>query len=146
MKTDYRKLLEKSKEKVISAVDLVEASLLKLERYDERKNYTPKQLEPYDALSDRFIRAVESCIKFFKTYEYYLNAAASGTFRDLLLNMQKQNLISSLEIWIDMRDIRNRIVHEYLPHEVKNIYDLIMGEFKDEILTSAGKIKMINPE
>ncbi|MGE5811694.1 MAG: HepT-like ribonuclease domain-containing protein [Ignavibacteria bacterium] len=75
-----------------------------------------------------------------------LNAASSDTYRDLLLNMEKKKLISSLEIWIEMRDIRNRIVHEYLPNQVKNIYDLIMGQFKEEILALTGKIKMINPD
>jgi uncharacterized protein YutE (UPF0331/DUF86 family) len=146
MKNNYRRLVEKSKEKVISAVNLVEASLSNLKEYDENKKYNPKELEPYDALSDRFIRAVETCIKFFKTYEYYLNAASSDTYRDLLLIMEKKKLISSLEIWIEMRDIRNRIVHEYLPNQVKNIYDLIMGQFKEEILALTGKIKMINPD
>ena len=63
MKKDFRILFEASKQKVISAVDLVEASLTNLERYSIDKKYNPKELEPYDALSDRFIRAVETCIK-----------------------------------------------------------------------------------
>ena len=144
MKKDYKVLFENSRQKVNSAVELVEASLRNLNEYNVNKKYSPKELEPYDALSDRFIRAVETCIKFFKTYEYYLYAISSDTYRDLLSAMVKQNIISSVEIWVDMRDIRNRIVHDYLPHQIKSIYDLIMGEFKDELLALKDKINKIN--
>jgi len=145
MNKEYQILLEKSKQKVVSSVKLVEASLINLEKYEPEKTYNPKELEPYDALADRFIRAVESCIKFFKTYQYYLNAVSSDTYRDLLLAMEKQDIISTLELWIDMRDIRNRIVHDYLPQQVKSIYDLIMGKFKDELLEVNKKINKITP-
>ena len=144
MKKDYKVLFENSRQKVNSAVELVEASLRNLNEYNVNKKYSPKELEPYDALSDRFIRAVETCIKFFKTYEYYLYAISSDTYRDLLSAMVKQNIISSVEIWVDMRDLRNRIVHDYLPHQIKSIYDLIMGEFKDELLALKDKINKIN--
>ena len=144
MKKDYKVLFENSKQKVNSAVELVEASLRNLNEYNVNKKYSPKELEPYDALSDRFIRAVETCIKFFKTYEYYLYAISSDTYRDLLSAMEKQNIISSVEIWVDMRDLRNRIVHDYLPHQIKSIYDLILGEFKDELLALKDKINKIN--
>ncbi|MCX6150748.1 MAG: nucleotidyltransferase substrate binding protein [Ignavibacteriales bacterium] len=140
MKNNYKILFENSKQKVISSIGLVEASLIGLEKYIINKKYNPKELEPYDALSDRFIRAVETCIKFFKTYEYYLYTFSSDTYRDLLLNMEKQKIISAVEIWVDMRDIRNRIVHDYLPYEIQNIYDLLMGAFKDELNNVKEKI------
>lgn len=47
--------------------------------------------------------------------------------------MEKTGQISSTEIWIDMRNIRNRIVHDYLPKEIKEMYDLIQGPFGDEL-------------
>lgn len=56
---------------------------------------------------------------------------------------EKLKLISSVEVWIDMRDIRNRVVHDYLPNQIKDIFDLILGEFKDEIFSVNEKIKMI---
>jgi uncharacterized protein YutE (UPF0331/DUF86 family) len=143
VKKDYKILLQASISKLVSAINLVEASLKDLPPYDINRKYSPKELEPYDALSDRFIRAVESCIRFFKTYEYYLNTVPSETYRDLLLSMEKLNVISSVGIWIDMRDIRNRVVHDYLPYQVKEIHDSIMGEFKDELTLAKQKIEAI---
>ncbi len=143
MKKDYKVLLEAARLKVNSANELVEASLNNLKYFEKDKKYTPKELEPYDALSDRFIRAVETCIKFFKTYELYLFAIPSDSFRDLLLNMEKQNIITSIGKWIDMRDIRNRIVHDYLPEQIKDIFDQIMTNFSKELLSVKNKINKI---
>lgn len=46
MKKYYKILLENSKHKVISAIELVEASLKGLDEYNINKRYTPKELEP----------------------------------------------------------------------------------------------------
>lgn len=59
-------------------------------------------------------------------------AENSETLRDLLGKMEKLRIITSVEIWFRMRDIRNRIVHEYLPNELKEIYCLICGIYKEE--------------
>jgi nucleotidyltransferase substrate binding protein (TIGR01987 family) len=135
-----------AREKVLKAIELVEASVTDIGKFSLGRNYTPKELEPYDALSDRFIRAVETAIKFFKSYDYYLNTSASESFRDLLNHMEKQQLITSIDLWVDMRDIRNRIVHDYLPDQQKSIYDEIMGIFFQELLTLKNKIQKIKFE
>lgn len=70
MEQDYWILLQQAKEKLDKSFFLVAASLEDLEPYDLAKNYTAKGLEPYDALSDRFIRCIETFIRYFKTYEY----------------------------------------------------------------------------
>ena len=52
----------------------------------------------------------------------------SETFRDLLLRMEKLGLISSLATWVALRDLRNRVVHDYLPAELAALYAAIIGE------------------
>ncbi len=144
MKKNFEVLLLESRKKVIAAINLVSASLDGLEVYDPGKSYSPKELEPYDALSDRFIRAIETSIKFFKTYEYYLFSENSISYRDLLLKMEKHSVISKVGIWVDMRDVRNRVVHEYLPDQVKDMYALIFGEFYSELRLVKQSILAIN--
>ena len=126
--------------KAIGAIDLLKASLEYIKPYDPSINYTPKEREPYDALSDRFIRAVEISIKFFQSYERYLYAESSDTLRDLLNRMEKVEMISSVSLWIEMREIRNLVVHDYLPGYVKDIYDSIMGKFGDELMNLKKRI------
>jgi uncharacterized protein YutE (UPF0331/DUF86 family) len=81
--------------------------------------------EPYDALSDRFLRAFESSLEVFRTWERVREANASETFRDLLLRMEKVGLITDLATWIGLR---NRVVHEYLPDELAALYAAIIED------------------
>jgi len=135
MKEDQQIITKSALNKAIDAIKLVEASLEEIKPFDKEKVYSPKEREPYDALSDRFIRAVEVSITFFKSYEKLMYGENSETLRDLLNRMEKLKWISSVILWMEMRDVRNRIVHGYLPEEIKDIYDSIMGTFGKELLS-----------
>jgi len=82
-------LTQAAAQQLSRAIGLVEASLDGYASYDPHAIYTPKELEPYDALSDRFVRAVETSLKFFRSYERFLYATNSDTIRDLLNRMEK---------------------------------------------------------
>ena len=133
-----------ARQKMNDAVALVQASLNKLKPYDEKHAYSADESEPYDALSDRFIRAVEVGIKFFRSYERLQFAENSDALRDLLNRMEKLEMISSVEVWFRMRDVRNRIVHDYLPHEIKTMYDDIMGLFGQELVGCVEKARQVS--
>ena len=127
-------IINQFRTKTIDAIDLVEASLKRVENYNPEIDYSPIEREPYDALCDRFIRAVEISIKYFKTYELKMYAEKSETLRDLMLRMEKTRLISSLDLWFRMRDVRNRIVHDYLPEAISSIYHDITEVFSKELI------------
>jgi hypothetical protein len=135
-----------AKKKFQNTFLLLAASVEKTGGYDTKKDYSADELEPYDALSDRFIRSVEVAIKFFRTYEYYLQAEQSQTLRDGLHQMEKLDLISNIDIWLDMRDIRNRIVHDYVPEKIVEIYKLIRGVFYNELNQLNQKITLLDFE
>ena len=121
-------LLADSQAKLRAALALVFASEAGYTPFVPNRVYSPQEREPYDALSDRFLRAFESSLKFFRTWERVREAHASETFRDLLLRMEKVGLISGLATWIGLRDLRNRVVHDYLPEELASLYAAIIGE------------------
>ena len=132
-----------AKEKLQKSFYLLNASVERTGAYDVDRIYTADELEPYDALSDRFIRTVEVAIKFFRSYEYYLQAEQSQTLRDGLHQMEKLELISNIDIWLEMRDIRSRIVHDYVPEKIAEMYQLIRGEFYNELRQLDQKLKKI---
>ena len=144
---DEQKILTKAAAKrAADAIALVEASLSYIKPYDSEKLYTPREREPYDALSDRFSRAVEVSIKFFKSYEKLMYGENSETLRDLLNRMEKLSFIDSVLTWMKMRDLRNRIVHEYLPEEIKEIYDSIFTPFGNQLRKVKKKIETLSFE
>ena len=140
MNSDLITLISAARQKVLNTIMLVEASLSRITPYDVNQNYTPEEMEPYDAMSDRFIRAVEVSLKFFRTYERYLFAESSDTIRDLLNRMATVDLITSTQLWVAMRDVRNRIVHDYLPKDIKQIYDSIQNQFGNELKQLKSKL------
>jgi hypothetical protein len=140
---DYAVLLDDAKDKAYKTLIIVEASVRKLTPYESNKAYSPDELEPYDALSDRFIRCVEMFIKFFKTYDIYQSVTKSDTDRDLLNLMAKLELVTTTTLWINMRDVRNKIVHDYLPEQTKDLFDAIMGEFYKELKYSQKQIEKL---
>ena len=146
MNADLKVVITNLANNTINAINLVEASLDRIEPYDPNKIYSPEEREPYDALSDRFVRSIEICLKFFKGYERYMYAENLETLRDQLNRMEKLNLISSVLVWMQMRDVRNRIVHDYLPEEIKDIYTSIMGTYGNELKSIKEKIGLIKNE
>lgn len=133
MTDDQRQLLGAGRRKVESAVRLVGASVGRTSEYRPEENYTPEELEPFDAMSDRFIRAVETCIHFFRSYERFVEGVQSDTFRDTLHVARKADLVTDTELWMDMRDVRNRIVHDYSPEQRARLYAEIRGRFFEEL-------------
>jgi uncharacterized protein YutE (UPF0331/DUF86 family) len=130
---EQKLLTQAAAQKLTRAISLVEASLDGYAPYDPHAIYTPKELEPYDALSDRFVRAVETALKFFRSYERYLYAPNSDTIRDLLNGMEKLDLITSTDSWIAMRGVRNRVVHDTMPEKIANLYEEMVETFGTEL-------------
>ena len=60
-------LLAGSRDKLLAALALLFASVDAYPGFDPQRTYTPKEREPFDALSDRYFRAFESSLKFFRT-------------------------------------------------------------------------------
>ncbi|MCP4265497.1 MAG: hypothetical protein GY777_07970 [Candidatus Brocadiaceae bacterium] len=141
---NFEILLSKAKTKIDKTFALVEASLSKIEKYELNYTYSYDELEPFDALTDRFIRCVEMFAKYFKTYDSYKSIAQAPTYRDLINVMEKLGMVANTPVWMDMRDVRNRIVHDYLPEQTKDMFDSIMGKFYDQLKFSKNKIDRLN--
>lgn len=132
--SEYDALLAAAANRFGNAADLLGASLKRYRPFDPARTYTPEELEPYDAMCDRYLRAVEMAIRYFRTLERSRLALNSESYRDLLGNVAKWGLVSDVDLWFRMRDLRNRIAHDYLPEHLRRIYEAISGEFGLELL------------
>jgi hypothetical protein len=97
-------------------------------------------MEPYDALASRFERLVEIALNsFFRSVELHQFGKKSESLRDRLSCMQKIGLVTSVELWMEMRDFRNRIAHDYLPEQLVAMLNTIKDRFRSEIDLSITK-------
>jgi hypothetical protein len=135
MNEDLNAIANNNRNKALKALQLVAASLSEFQPYQPNANYTPKALEPYDALSDRFVRTIECALRYFRSYELVEFAEQSDTTRSLLNRMEKLGLISQAELWLAMRNIRNRIVHDYLPEQTAQMFSEISNIYGPELLS-----------
>jgi hypothetical protein len=127
-------LLLAARQQLLAALEIFLASVAEYPGFDPQRKYTPKEREPLDAMSDRYLRAFEAALKLFRTWERLREAAPSDTFRDLLQRAEKVGLISSTSQWLSLRDLRNRIAHEYLPGEIAKVYTLMVTEGAQELV------------
>jgi hypothetical protein len=140
MNDDLTALADDNRYKALKTLDLVAASLNDFQPYDTDTRYTPKALEPYDALADRFVRAVECALRYFRSHELAEFAEQSDTTRTLLNRMEKLGLVSHADVWLAMRNIRNRIVHDYLPEQTAQMFAEISGIYGGELLNLRAKL------
>jgi hypothetical protein len=133
MTDDERDLLRENRDKARAALKLITASLDDYVPFDPAAERSPKELEPYDALADRFIRAIESSLRFFRSVEIHEFGVPADSTREMLDRMEKLRWVSSADLWMAMRSIRNRIVDDHLPEQIALMFARIAGPFAVEL-------------
>ena len=133
MSQDDTELLRLNARRFFDSLKLVQASVEGTPPYDPSADYSPKELEPYDALSDRFVRSVETAIRFLRSYERFLEGEIGANLRDTLNSMEKRGIVTSTDMCMDMRDVRNRIVNDYAPEQMARLQADMRGPFFQEL-------------
>ena len=121
-------------DKIIKAYELYKSSVVRLSKVDISKLETPQELEVLDAFSSRFEKLIEIIIwRFTKTIESIETWTNNWTIRDRLNLMEKKWYITNIDIWLDMRWVRNKIAYEYLENYIYDFYNIVMEEYEPEI-------------
>jgi hypothetical protein len=102
-----------------------------LESYDICKsldisNPTDSTLRELEALSARFERALDVLVRAFFRVVDKLELTDEGTILDALNRAEKRGLISSAQLFRDLRLKRNVIAHEYLDDEAAQMAATIL--------------------
>ena len=117
------------------AANHLTASIERCEIFVFNKDFTEDQLVELEALTSRFARMSDLLIqKVLKTIDR-LDGTTPGTVRDRLLQAEKKGLINSADEFMQIRDIRNRIAHEYEMDALKDIFVFAFKNFS--LLTDA---------
>ncbi len=113
------------------AANYLANSIERCESFVFNNDFTEDQLVELEALTNRFARVSDLLIqKTFKTIDQ-LDGTTPGTVRDRLLQAEKKGLINSTDDFMQIRDIRNRIAHEY---EIDALKDIFLFAFKNSNL------------
>jgi flagellar motor switch protein FliM len=108
------------------ASSILEYSYKKCLKIKLNDQFTFKELDAFENLSSRFARLSDIVIqKVLKTI-HTINLDDITTVRDSINAAEKMNLIKSARLMIEMRELRNSIVHEYMPDAIKSIFISIL--------------------
>jgi hypothetical protein len=115
-------LLQSELKLMNDASSILKYSYEKCKKIKIKSEYTLKELDAFENLSSRFARLNDIILqKMLKTI-HSIDLDEINTIRDSINLAEKKNLIKSARKMIEMRELRNSIVHEYIPDVIKNIF------------------------
>jgi len=130
----YAQLLDK-------AVVALENSLQRCSTLPINYELSLGDFEKYDALTTRFSRAIEVCLKYFKTFEIVYYGESSENIRTLLSKMEKNNLITSTDIFLETRLLRNKVTHDDIANTLIELNNNVISIYIPELIKTNNIIK-----
>jgi hypothetical protein len=95
---------------------------LDLSKIHSAKEIEWERLKDIESLSSRFARLSDLFIQKLLRIIDEVELVYEGSIIDRLNRAEKKQLIESVELFIEIRDLRNDISHEYLPETLINIF------------------------
>jgi len=87
-----------------------------------KKEYMLREMDAFEALTARFARLNDIIIQRVLKSIHLIDLDEANTIRDSINLAEKKNLIKSAQEMIEMRELRNSIVHEYIPEVMKSVF------------------------
>lgn len=99
------------------------------------ENLSDEQDDILETLTSRFARLSDILIQqVFRAIDI-IELVDEGSILDRLNRMEKRQIISNAETWIEIRKIRNRISHEYAEGDLQGLRKQAL-DFVDELATT----------
>ena len=126
--TDYQKILAELKRELESSIDHLNYSYNKIvTRKIQTTTREPESLEIFEALVSRFARTTDIFMaKYMRTFAEKDDPAFRGSLVDTIYYAEKSGLIDSAQHWIEIRELRNKIAHEYADRDLSLIFEQVL--------------------
>lgn len=90
----------------------------------EIASLSEEELAHWESLTARFSRVAELFLqRYLRTWVLIRDPGFSGSFRDYLNAAHKYGLLESVEPWLKIREMRNRMSHEYEDLRLKVLFE-----------------------
>jgi len=127
MTEQMQMLLIKELKVLDDARDVLTYSFNKCSAIGIKEKYEPEELESFESFTGRFARLSDILIqKIFRLVDE-LDLDSQGTVRDRINRAEKKELIVSIDLFVEIRIVRNDIAHEYLPEAIRDIFVKVLS-------------------
>lgn len=123
-------LLADYKRKLLKALSHLDYSFKKIQNLSaEVKDLDEESLETWESYAARFSKVVDLFLtKFLNTAVLISDPGFEGTLRDFVNQGEKLNLVDSADAWMNLRELRNGIVHDYTEEELSAFFAKLKAE------------------
>lgn len=126
MNNKQRLVLKEELALMASSQDVLRYSYDKCSKIGKVGFYEPDQLELFESLTSRFARTSDLLTqKIFRLIDK-IDLEDEGSVRDRINRAEKKGLIDNAEAFIFIRELRNRIAHEYVPDAIQVIFHQVL--------------------
>ena len=140
MRKDVKQLLAEELKLLEYSNDMLAYSYNTCRNIGIKEEYTFEELDKFEALTSRFARTGDMLIqKIFRSIDI-LELERPGSVIDRINRAEKRGLISSAEIFKEIRFLRNDISHEYIPTVIEQIFEKIL-ELTPYLIDSVNRVK-----
>ena len=122
-------LLESYSQKLKKSLTRLETALAKCQKIRLHNDLDDDDLEAFEGLTARFARSADLFLsRYVRAAVLTEDPAFRGTFKDFLNQAEKQNIIGSVAVWMAIRELRNKIAHEYEEADLIKIFESVLLE------------------
>ena len=109
--------------KIIKSLKYFEYTFNRVSKLNSNpKQLTDQEFETWDGFATRFSRTSDLFLsKYIKAAVLKDDPGFDGTFRDYLNRAEKLKLIDSSSEWLEIRSLRNVVVHDYSDDDLEII-------------------------
>ncbi|MBP9707248.1 MAG: nucleotidyltransferase substrate binding protein [Oligoflexales bacterium] len=125
--THYDSLLKMFESEIRSSLGYLEHSHNKIQALStDPSKLNADTLETWESYVARFARVTDIFLsKYIRSYILHLDPAFRAELRDFVDKAEKNNLISSADRWMEVRELRNKTAHEYSRSELKRTFESV---------------------
>ena len=140
--TDFDKIVMEFQAKLKKAISHFEYSLNKVESLPTAINLLDEEsLETWESFSARFSRVVDIFLtKYLRAKVLKDDPGFTGTLRDFVNQGEKLELVDNARTWMEIRELRNIVAHEYTEEETERFLKNLLENSK-YLLTLKEKIE-----
>lgn len=122
--TKYVELLKDIQHKLEKSLDHLEFSYQKVQTLThEIANMDDEIMEVWESFTARFGRSADIFLnRYLRTFLMVQDPGYEGSLRDMLNKAEKMGLIDEVQLWLEIREIRNAAVHDYNDSSLSKIY------------------------
>lgn len=140
MNDDLSLVLEDDIKLLDKVADILKYSYNKCKKIGIKEEYNYEELDKFESFTSRFARLSDFLIyRIFRLIDK-IDLESEGTIRDIINRSEKKEVIESAEMFIEIRILRNQIVHEYIQDEIQGMFKKVL-EYTPYLLDSIKRVK-----